>query len=161
MKINDAIWGALAALFGAALLVHIQSFPAMPGQRIGPAFFPGLLGIGLVVTGLILAVRGWRARAGGGPGARWSEMPDWSRSPRHVLGFAVLVAVNLVYLWGVDYLGFVITGTLYLAALFWVLRVPRARIVPLAVVLTLLIHFAFYKLLRVPLPWGLLQPIAW
>jgi len=161
VKINDAIWGALAALFGAVLLVHVQGFPAMPGQRIGPAFFPGLLGVGLVVCGVILGVRGWRARIGAGPGARWSEMPGWSRSPRHALGFTVLVAVNLLYLWGVDLLGFVITGALYLTALFWVLRVPRGRIVPLALVLTLLIHFAFYKLLRVPLPWGLLQPIAW
>jgi putative tricarboxylic transport membrane protein len=33
--------------------------------------------------------------------------------------------------------------------------------VPIALVLTLLIHYAFYKLLRVPLPWGVLQPIAW
>jgi hypothetical protein len=23
------------------------------------------------------------------------------------------------------------------------------------------IHYAFYKLLRVPLPWGLLQNLAW
>jgi putative tricarboxylic transport membrane protein len=23
------------------------------------------------------------------------------------------------------------------------------------------VHFAFYKLLRVPLPWGFLTPIAW
>jgi putative tricarboxylic transport membrane protein len=23
------------------------------------------------------------------------------------------------------------------------------------------VHFAFYKLLRVPLPWGILTPMAW
>jgi putative tricarboxylic transport membrane protein len=34
-------------------------------------------------------------------------------------------------------------------------------VVPLAVVVTLIIHYAFYKLLRVPLPWGLLQGVAW
>jgi putative tricarboxylic transport membrane protein len=28
-------------------------------------------------------------------------------------------------------------------------------------VATLVIHFAFYKLLRVPLPWGMLTPYAW
>ena len=26
---------------------------------------------------------------------------------------------------------------------------------------TLIIHYVFYKLLRVPLPWGLLQGVAW
>jgi len=35
------------------------------------------------------------------------------------------------------------------------------RALVLAVLLTLLIHFVFYKLLRVPLPWGLLQGVAW
>ena len=31
----------------------------------------------------------------------------------------------------------------------------------LALVLTLAIHYCFYKLLKVPLPWGVLQSIAW
>jgi putative tricarboxylic transport membrane protein len=34
-------------------------------------------------------------------------------------------------------------------------------IVPLAVVVTLVIHYAFYKLLHVPLPWGVLERFAW
>ena len=46
-------------------------------------------------------------------------------------------------------------------AMFSVLRVPPLRALLLAVVVTLVIHFAFYKLLRVPLPWGLLTPYAW
>ena len=87
--------------------------------------------------------------------------PAWARAPRQRLGFAVLVGVNVFYLLAIDRLGFVLTGTVYLAALMWVLRVRASRIVPLALVLTLLIHYAFYKLLRVPLPWGVLQPIAW
>jgi len=39
--------------------------------------------------------------------------------------------------------------------------VPAKWIVPLAVAMTLGIHYAFYKLLKVPLPWGLLQGVAW
>ena len=34
----------------------------------------------------------------------------------------------------------------------------NVAIVP-AIVATLVIHFAFYKLLRVPLPWGVLQAV--
>ena len=41
------------------------------------------------------------------------------------------------------------------------LRVPPWRALPIAVVATLVVHFAFYQLLRVPLPWGLLQGVAW
>jgi putative tricarboxylic transport membrane protein len=38
-------------------------------------------------------------------------------------------------------------------------RVPVA--ITVAIVATLLVHFAFYKLLRVPLPWGVLTGVAW
>ena len=41
MKLNDAVWGALLALLGAAIVVHVQSFPRIPGQNVGPALFPG------------------------------------------------------------------------------------------------------------------------
>jgi putative tricarboxylic transport membrane protein len=29
------------------------------------------------------------------------------------------------------------------------------------VIVTLVIHYAFYSLLRVPLPWGVLERFAW
>jgi putative tricarboxylic transport membrane protein len=50
---------------------------------------------------------------------------------------------------------------LILLAMFRVLRVRWGLSILLAVVATLVVHFAFYKLLRVPLPWGLLTPFAW
>ena len=161
MKFNDALWGALLMVFGGALLLHVRGFPTIPGQKVGPGLFPGLLAVGLALCGVVLVVRGLRQRASISAGAAWFSVPDWARSPRHVLAFAVLVAVNLLYLLGVDRLGFVVAGFVYLAALMWVLRVPPVRIVPIALVLTLAIHFCFYKLLRVPLPWGVLQSVAW
>jgi putative tricarboxylic transport membrane protein len=43
----------------------------------------------------------------------------------------------------------------------WALRVPPLRAALIAVIATLVIHTAFYKLMRVPLPWGVLTPFAW
>ena len=162
MRLHDALWGALLVVFAGALFVHVQGFPAMPGQKVGPAALPGALAVGLFVCGAILLVRGLRARSRAGAGAaRWVELPEWFASAPQVLGMAVLVAVNLLYVFAVDRLGFVVTGVIYLAALMWVLRVRLVRALPIAVVMTLLIHYAFYKLLKVPLPWGVLQSIAW
>jgi len=163
MKFNDAIWGAVLLVFAGLLFVHVQGFPAIPGQKIGPSAMPGAIAAGLGICGALLFLGGLRerSRAGGPAPARWIELPEWFASPPQVLGFAVLVAINLLYLFGVDRLGFIVTGTIYLAALMWALRVPLIRAIPIAVVMTLLIHYAFYKLLRVPLPWGLLQSIAW
>ncbi|MEO8058536.1 MAG: tripartite tricarboxylate transporter TctB family protein [Caldimonas sp.] len=161
MKVNDAVWGALFALLGAAILWHVRGFPSIPGQNVGPGLFPSVLAVAMLVCGAILVVTGLKSRRAGGAAARWGVAPEWLRSPRHLLAFAVLVAVNVFYLLVVDRLGFVLTAFVYLAALLWVLRVRPALIVPVALVMTLAIHYAFYKLLRVPLPWGVMQGIAW
>ena len=157
MKLNDAIFGLLLLVLGATVLVMVQSFPKIPGQQVGPALFPGLIAVGLCVGGLILLVRGWNARAS----QPWFALEDWVKSPRHLAGFVVLVGSIVFYMLASQWLGFLISSTLILTALFYVSQVPLKRSVLVAVIATLLIHFAFYKLLRVPLPWGLLTNYAW
>ncbi|KQW40160.1 tripartite tricarboxylate transporter TctB family protein [Rhizobacter sp. Root404] len=160
MKLNDALWGAALVVFAGLLFVHAQGFPAIPGQSVGPGALPKALAVGLAVCGALLFVNGLRANAAAG-GLPWVVLPDWFASRPQLLGFAVLVAINLLYVLGVDRIGFVITGWIYLAALMLVLRVRPVLASTVALVMTLLIHYCFYKLLRVPLPWGVLQPIAW
>ena len=161
MKFDDAVWGALLAVFGAAILVHVQGFPRIPGQNVGPALFPGLVSAALVVTGGLLIARGWRARRQAAAPGPWWQAPEWLRSRPQVLAFAVLVGVNIFYLLAVEWLGFLIVAFVYLVALMWVLRVRFGRALLVSLVMTLAIHYAFYQLLRVPLPWGVLQGIAW
>jgi putative tricarboxylic transport membrane protein len=161
MKLNDAVWGAVLILFSAVILVHVQSFPKIPGQQVGPALFPGFLALGLGVCGVILVLKGLAVRRAGGASADWATFAGWIRSRHHLLAFALTVGVNIFYIFAVNALGFILTGFVYLATLFWVFGVRARWIVPLAVLVTLVIHYAFYKLLKVPLPWGLLQGIAW
>jgi len=161
MKLNDAVWGALLLLLSTAILVHIQAFGTIPGQQYGPAIFPGLVAVGLAVCALLLILNGLKARASATDRAGWVAFAPWMRSPRHVLAFALSVGINVVYILLVDRLGFIPMGIIYLAALFAVFGVRPLWILPLAIVLTLVIHTAFYKLLRVPLPWGLLERFIW
>ena len=161
MKLNDAVWGALLIFFSAAVLTHVQSFPSIPGQKVGPALFPGLLAVGMAVCAVVLIVKGLAARAQGGDRARWAELDGWTRSRRHVLAFGAVIGVNVFYILLVDRIGFILTGVVYLGALFAIFGVRPKWIVPIALVAVLVIHYAFYKLLRVPLPWGVLQGIAW
>ena len=157
MKLNDAIFGLALLALGAAVLFGVQDFPKIPGQPVGPALFPGLIAGGLCVAGLLLVVRGLRAQAG----HPWLAWDDWVRSPRHIAALVVLLGSVLFYIAAAELLGFLPTAALILLLLFVVLRVPVPRAVLLAVVASLAIHFAFYKLLRVPLPWGVLTPFAW
>jgi putative tricarboxylic transport membrane protein len=157
VRLNDAVLGLLFAALGGLVLFAVRGYPNIPGQPVGPALFPGLIACGLVVTGLILVVKGWRARAD----QPWIEWDDWVRSPRHIAAFCVLIGGVIFYIATVDVIGFIPVATAMLVALFLVLRVPVRKAVVVAIIATLVIHFAFYKLLRVPLPWGLLTPYSW
>ena len=126
----------------------------MPGQRFGPAWFPGLIAGGLGVCGVLLVASGARQR---GP---WLVVPGWVRSRRAVLGVASVVGGLVFYIFAVDRLGFYITGTLLLAFWMRVLGTSWRWAVVIALVATVAIHLAFYKLLRIPLPWGVLEKYA-
>jgi putative tricarboxylic transport membrane protein len=157
MKLNDAVFGLLLMALGAAVLVGVQGYPKIPGQPVGPALFPGLLAAGMCIAGVLLVARGWRARAE----QRWLAWDDWVRSPRHVAALLVLLGSVVFYIVAADTLGFLPTAFIVLMALFLVLRVPPLMAVTVAAIATLLVHTAFYKLLKVPLPWGLLTGVAW
>jgi putative tricarboxylic transport membrane protein len=156
VKFNDAVLGAVFLALSIAVLVTIQAFPKIPGQSIGPGAFPGLIAILLGGCSIALIWRGWRERA---------QQPlvligAWLSSPRHVQNFLVTVGALVFYVLAADQLGFLPCGVIILCALFLTLRVPQLLAIPLAIVLPVMIHLIFYKLLRVPLPWGVL-PVLW
>ena len=157
MKLNDAVFGLLFIALGAAVLFAVQGFPKIPGQPVGPALFPGLIAAGLCVAGVLLVVRGLRERAV----QPWVAFDDWVRSRQHVTALLVLLGAIVFYIAAADFLGFLVTGVIILTAVFASLRVPPWRALGIAVVATLVVHLAFYKLLRVPLPWGFLKNYAW
>jgi putative tricarboxylic transport membrane protein len=161
MKLNDALWGALLLLLSALIFFTIRTFPTIPGQRVGPALFPGVIAAALSICGALLIVKGLAARRAGGETGHWLAFSPWLASSGKVLAFVVVVAVNVFYIFAIDALGFIVTGVIYLALLFWVFGARARWNLPLAIAITLVIHYAFYKLLKVPLPWGLLQRFAW
>ncbi|MEI6303069.1 MAG: tripartite tricarboxylate transporter TctB family protein [Betaproteobacteria bacterium] len=155
MKFNDALIGAALFILAVAIGVHIRGFPEMPGQKFGAALFPGLIAAGLLVCGTMLFVRGVRS------GDRLVVLVPWMRMPQQVANFVLVCALLLFYIFASDALGFIPSGFIILMALFLKLAVPPLRATVVAIIATLVIHALFYKLLRVPLPWGVLQGVAW
>lgn len=158
MKANDAIWGVLLIVLGAVIVGHVQSFPLIPGQKVGPAIFPGLVAAGLVICGVLLVGSGIRERRR--EGLPWWESGDWVRSPRHLAAFLVVIVGVVLYIVVGDAIGFLILAPIVLAGWFLVLGVRPVAAAITAIVASLAIWYVFYKLLRVPLPWGVLQNYA-
>jgi putative tricarboxylic transport membrane protein len=152
MKINDAAFGALFGVLSLLVLWTIQGYPRIPGQNFGPAAFPGVAASGLALCSLLLIVQGVRARHQ----APWFAAGEWLRRPAQLVAFAVAVIGLALYVVASEQVGFLIIGTLIVSALMLALRVRAIVALPVALLATLVIHVAFYKGLRVPLPWGVL-----
>lgn len=157
MKFNDAVSGAVLLALALAILVNVSSYPSIPGQSVGPSVFPGLLAILLAICSLLLIRKGLASSKQ----EAWFAIGDWIRSGYHLRNFFITLASLVFYILASESLGFLLCGTVILAAMFWALAVRSALILPLAVLITLVIHTVFYKGLRVPLPWGVLLPVQW
>ena len=152
MKLNDAVFGALFLALALLVLWTIQAYPKIPGQNIGPAAFPGIAAVVLALCGVLLIVQGLRARAA----SPWFERGEWTGRRPQLIAFAVTVGGLLLYVLASERIGFIITGVVMLLSLMLALRVRLATALIVSVASTVLIHVAFYKGLRVPLPWGVL-----
>ena len=155
MRVHDSLIGGVLLVLALAVLWHVQGFPPAPGQDFGPAVFPRLIAGGLAIASAALAWQGLRS------GQPLVALAEGLRSPRHLLAFAIVVASMVFYILLADRLGFIVCSLVVLVALQWACGVRIGMAVLVAVVATLAIHTAFYKLLKVPLPWGVLQPVAW
>lgn len=159
MKVNDAIAGAGLIALAALIYWLTWDFPGMHGQPYGPALFPRLIAVLMTLAGLGLIVQGLRTR----DQAPMVAVPDWARSPHHIASLLAVIAAVVFYIMVSRPLGFALTGFIILAGLFIVLR-GRAHLwssLSLAAVTAIAIQQFFGDLLRVPLPWGVLQSIAW
>jgi putative tricarboxylic transport membrane protein len=152
--------GGLAAYGGSRL-------PPVPGQQIGPNVFPMVVGIGLVLCGGMIALRIGRsfedeAEADLAKITSTEEAVASQTTSSWKTGIKVLLppAMLLFYVYAVDKLGFLPTAAAIVLTIATALGARLMLAVPLALGAPLFVNLVFSKLLRVPLPSGLL-PLPW
>jgi putative tricarboxylic transport membrane protein len=84
-------------------------------------------------------------------------LPEWTRRVRPVAAVASVLAGLVLYVFVVDTVGFHITATALLLLWSRMLGAAWRLAIPVALLATFTIQLSFYKLLKVPLPWGLLE----
>jgi len=161
MHLPDRVTGLFLVGLGTAAAYGGWQLPPVPGQPVGPNVFPLVIGTGLALCGLAIAF---------GIGHSFEEEEEIipfqggeAPAPRgKFYGLRALLppALLLFYVATADRLGFILTAALIVYATAtalgarWKLALPLAALAPIA------IHLIFSKLLRVPLPIGLL-PMPW
>lgn len=145
---SNRISGGVLVALGAAAAWGGSRLPPVPGQDVGPAAFPLVIGFGLMLCGVLIAL-------GIGQSFEVDETPE-------PLNARILVPPGLLlfYVLAADSLGFLLTAAFMVLAAGLALGArPRLALV-MALIAPPLVHLAFYKLLRVPLPAGIL-PAPW
>jgi putative tricarboxylic transport membrane protein len=159
MRFNDAVIGIVLVIFAIAEMAYTLKFPQLPGQNYGSALFPRLIGAALLLCGIILTINGIRTRMRDASG--WTGFAGWVRDRVSLFDVLLIPASLIFYILVADPLGFVPTAFILLMVLLLRYGNKLLLALPLAAVTTLVIHAVFAKLLLVPLPWGVLEPVAW
>lgn len=152
MQRSDRWVGVGLAALALAVLWTAREFPQVPGQKLGAAFLPMLIGAGLLLCALALVARSFRRGA-------YRDAAEAKAVHEHFGSSAVIVGAVLAYIFLSERIGFLVVAPLCLLPVFLVLRVRWVPALLWALGGTVLVHLAFYKLLRVPLPWGWIPPL--
>jgi putative tricarboxylic transport membrane protein len=157
MRFNNAIPGAILIAFALAVITYSTTFPSLHGQDYGPNLFPTIISLGMIVCGGILILQGLAQRAT----EPMIVVGDWAQNRSNVLNVAILLGCIAFYILISDWLGFILTSLLILTTLLVRLGSTLRTSLIVAVATTFIIHTLFAKVLLVPLPWGILLPVAW
>jgi hypothetical protein len=143
------------ALLGLVICVHASGFPGATRGVPGPAFFPIVIGVLMIVLSAALLATTWKEPrhdywARPGSGANPSTGSDAGHSPvLKQIGLVLLLLVIYVSLWTV--VPFVVRTPLLLIAIYRLLGEPWPRTLLLAVLLTASLFAVFQGALSVQL----------
>jgi putative tricarboxylic transport membrane protein len=169
MKVSDRITGGILMALGAAAFWGGSRLPPVPGQQVGPNVFPMVIGGALLACGLLILLGVGRTfeenekivTSARGDVADGEELEP-RRGPLAMLlggGWKVLVPPGALffYFFASEKLGFWLTALAMVFTLAWSQGARFRHAVALALMAPALVHLVFYKVLRVPLPPGLLK----
>ena len=156
MRANDVISGLVLIVLSLAMIALTVSFPDFPGQKYGPALFPRILGIGVIICGTLIVMNGLRARRAGAP---WLEIAPWAHEPWRLTSFVLTLVMILLYILASETVGFIPSALVFLGCLFVWLGVRPLTALVITIATTLSIQYFFGSLLRVPLPRGWLTNV--
>lgn len=155
----DFVISILFTLVGAYVLVGSMELKAMPGMAVGPGLFPSVTGGAMFLLGLVMLVQTWLKRNVLPPqeplydaSVTGDDEPETliDRLYNPLLLLAILAVIVLM-----PVLGFLVAGTIFVAAMVVLGGGSWIQAVIFGLVMTGLTYALFVYGLRVPVPAGL------
>jgi putative tricarboxylic transport membrane protein len=165
MQLSDRTTGLFLIGLGGLAAYAGSKLPPVPGQQVGPNVFPLVVGVGLCFCGALIALgigRHFEDEAEADLAAHSNQIADAVQRSGWMKGLKALIppALLIFYVLAVDRLGFLLTAAAMVLTAARALGARWVLAVPLAIAAPIFVSLAFGKLLRVPLPPGLL-PTPW
>ncbi len=141
----DRTIGGLCTLFGIVVFLQAHTIPNPGLDPLGPGWMPMIIGIGLAIMGITIAVTG-------SPGG------EMAREAHESLGLVgVSFVLTVAYVLGIETLGYFVSTVIYTALSMRVLDCRDWRhLVGTSIGLALILTLLFRNFMRIALPYGLL-----
>jgi putative tricarboxylic transport membrane protein len=165
MQLSARITGLFLIALGGLAAYGGSRLSPVPGQQVGPDVFPMVIGTGLCLCGGLIALgvgHSFEDEAEADLAAHSDHAESVPRRGGRWRGLMALIPPGLLlfYVLTVDRLGFALTAGLMVLTAAIALGGRLRLAIQLAIVAPIIVHLLFSKLLRVPLPPGLL-PLPW
>src|SRR5262245_40968320 len=163
MQLSDRVTGLFLIALGGVSAYAGSRLPPVPGQQIGPNVFPMVVGVGLCLCGGLIAFgigRHYEEEAEADLAAVSGQPVEPPGALGWLRGLMALVPPGLLlfYVYAAERLGFLLTAAIIIVTAALALGARLRLAIPLALGAPFIVHLIFAKLLRVPLPWGLVPP---
>ena len=147
---KDFIGGGIFMALGVFIWAMTFQFPVLDDGHPGPSLFPRVLGTLFIFFGSLVVYHGWKTRR-----VR-EETPLEDEVPLNYFNPILVIVLIAAFIALATRLGFILSGAGILFLLMMKLRVSLLKRSIVSVALVCLVFFIFSKVLRVPLPIGLL-----
>lgn len=148
LKKENIIFGLIGTLLSIYVFWKTSRFPVDKVMGIGPAFFPRILAIGLIIFSIILIILNLFKK-------KEAVKASFSIKNPEIQRVAISLVATIVYVLCMSFFGFIISTTLYLMFLMYLMKLRKwMRIIIVSVAVSVVIYTIFKSLLNISLPSG-------
>lgn len=146
-KQADLVAAVILLLIGIYVSIEVSGYTKIASLDIGPAFFPRVLGVLLIVFAILLAGQAMKKND-------QTQAVFINRNLMIVFGLVAAFAVAF------NFLGFIITSVVLLTVLMRLMGAESwKKAILVSIITTIVIYGVFHTFLNVPLPLGILEPL--